>query len=54
MVPVFNLLAGWLIFHELYTTIELIGAFIIVSSCFLLVFVNFRVGKRTRILKLVE
>jgi len=54
MVPVFNLLAGWLIFHELYTTIELIGAFIIVSSCFLLVFINFRIGKRTRILKLVE
>jgi drug/metabolite transporter (DMT)-like permease len=54
MVPVFNLLSGWLIFHEKYTTIELIGAFVIVGSCFLLVFVNFRIGKRTRILKLVE
>ena len=54
MVPVFNLLAGWLIFHEKYTTIEMIGAFVIVSSCFLLVFINFKIGKRTRILKLVE
>jgi drug/metabolite transporter (DMT)-like permease len=54
MVPVFNLLAGWFIFHEQYTVIEILGAFIIVSSCFFLVFINFRIGKRTRILKMVE
>ena len=54
MVPVFNLLAGWFIFHEQYTAIEILGAFIIVSSCFFLVFINFRIGKRTRILKMVE
>ena len=54
MVPVFNLFSGWLIFHERYNTIEMIGAFIIVSSCFVLVIVNFRIGKKTRILKLVE
>lgn len=54
MVPVFNLLAGWLIFHEQYTTIEMAGAFVIVSSCFALVIINFRIGKNTRILKLVE
>ena len=54
MVPVFNLFSGWFIFHEQYSTIEMTGAFIIVTSCFLLVFVNFRMGKRARILKLVE
>jgi len=54
MVPVFNLLSGWLIFHEQFTTIEMMGAFVIVSSCFALVIVNFRIGKKTRILKLVE
>ncbi len=54
LVPVFNLLSGWFIFNEKYSTIEMIGAFVIVGSCFLLVFVNFRIGKRTRILKMVE
>jgi drug/metabolite transporter (DMT)-like permease len=54
MVPVFNLLSGWLIFHEQFTTIEMTGAFVIVSSCFALVIINFRIGKKTRILKLVE
>jgi drug/metabolite transporter (DMT)-like permease len=54
MVPVFNLLSGWLIFHEQFSTIEMTGAFIIVTSCFALVIVNFRIGKKTRILKLVE
>ncbi len=54
LVPVFNLLSGWLIFKEKFSTIEIIGAFIIVGSCFLLVFVNFRIGIKTRILKLVE
>lgn len=54
LVPVFNLLSGWLIFNEKYSTIEMIGAFVIVGSCFMLVFVNFRIGKRTRILKMVE
>ena len=54
LVPVFNLLSGWLIFNEKYSSIEMIGAFVIVGSCFMLVFVNFRIGKRTRILKMVE
>ena len=54
LVPVFNLLSGWLIFKEKFSTIEIIGAFIIVGSCFLLVFVNFRIGLKARILKLVE
>jgi drug/metabolite transporter (DMT)-like permease len=54
MVPVFNLLSGWLIFHEQFTSIEMIGAFIIVSSCFTLVVINSRIGKKSRILKLVE
>mgnify|MGYP001806185646 CR=1 FL=1 len=54
LVPVFNLASGWLIFSEQYSFIELIGAFIIVGSCLLLVFVNFNIGKRTRILKMVE
>lgn len=54
LVPVFNLLSGWLIFQEQYSTVEMIGAFIIVGSCFLLVFVNFSTGKSTRILKMVE
>jgi len=54
MVPVFNLLSGWLIFHEQFTTIEMSGAFVIVSSCFALVIINFRIGKKTRILKVVE
>ena len=54
LVPVFNLFSGWLIFNEKYSFIEMIGAFVIVGSCFLLVFVNFRIGKRTRILKMVE
>lgn len=54
LVPVFNLFSGWLIFNEKYSFIEMIGAFVIVGSCFLLVFVNFKIGKRTRILKMVE
>lgn len=54
LVPVFNLLSGWLIFKEKFSTIEIIGAFIIVGSCFLLVFLNFRIGIKSRILKLVE
>jgi len=54
MVPVFNLISGWLIFHEQFNTVELTGAFVIVSSCFALVIINFRIGKKTRILKMVE
>ncbi len=54
MVPVFNLLSGWLIFHEQFTPIEMTGAFVIVGSCLALVIINFRIGKKTRILKLVE
>jgi drug/metabolite transporter (DMT)-like permease len=54
MVPVFNLLSGWLIFHEQFSTVEMLGAFVIVGSCFALVIINFSVGKKTRILKLVE
>lgn len=54
MVPVFNLFSGWLIFHEQFTALEMMGAFVIVSSCFALVIINFSVGKKTRILKLVE
>ncbi len=54
MVPVFNLISGWLIFHEQFTGMEMMGAFVIVSSCFVLVIVNFRIGKKTRILKIVE
>jgi len=54
MVPVFNLFSGWLIFHEQFSTVEMLGAFVIVGSCFALVIINFSVGKKTRILKLVE
>ena len=54
MVPVFNLISGWLIFQEQLTRIEMLGAMIIVVSCFALVVINFRIGKKTRILKLVE
>ena len=54
MVPVFNLISGGLIFHEQFSTIEMAGAFVIVTSCFALVIINFRIGKKTRILKLVE
>jgi drug/metabolite transporter (DMT)-like permease len=54
LVPVFNLLSGWFIFQEQLTTIEMSGALIIVASCFALVIINFRIGKKTRILKLVE
>jgi len=53
-VPVFNLISGWLIFHEQFSFIEMLGAFVIVGSCFALVIINFSVGKKTRILKLVE
>jgi drug/metabolite transporter (DMT)-like permease len=54
LVPVFNLLSGWLIFREQFEPVEMIGAAIIVGSCFLLVFVNFRIGIKARILKMVE
>lgn len=54
LVPVFNLLSGWLIFKEQFNSTEMIGAFIIVTSCFLLVLLNFKIGKKTRILKIVE
>lgn len=54
LVPVFNLFSGWLIFHEQLNATETTGAFIIVCSCFALVLINFRIGRKTRILKLVE
>lgn len=54
LVPVFNLFSGWLIFKEKFSSIEIIGAFIIVGSCFMLVFINFKIGIKARILKLVE
>jgi len=54
MVPVLNLISGWLIFHEQLNSVELAGAFVIVSSCFALVIINFRIGKKTRILKMVD
>ncbi len=54
LVPVFNLISGWLIFQEKLNPVEMVGAVIIVASCFLLVIINFRIGKKTRILKLVE
>ncbi|MFA5330528.1 MAG: DMT family transporter [Prolixibacteraceae bacterium] len=54
LVPVFNLISGWLIFQEQLNSVEMVGAFVIVASCFLLVIINFRIGKKTRILKLVE
>lgn len=54
MVPVFNLLSGWLIFQEQFSTVEMLGAFVIVSSCFALVIINFSIGKKARIMKVVE
>lgn len=54
MVPVFNLFSGWLIFHEQFTAMEMAGAFVIVGSCFALVLINLRTGRKTRILKMVE
>jgi drug/metabolite transporter (DMT)-like permease len=54
LVPVFNLASGWLIFNEKLNAVETVGAFVIVVSCFALVLINFRIGKKTRILKLVE
>jgi len=54
MVPVFNLFSGWLIFHEQFSTVEMVGSLVIVGSCFALVLINFSVGKKTRILKMVE
>lgn len=54
LVPVFNLFSGWMIFQERYSPVEMLGAFIIVGSCLALVIINFRVGRRTRILKMVE
>ena len=54
MVPVFNLFSGWVIFHEQFTPMEIAGAIVIMGSCFALVIINLRVGKKTRILKLIE
>ncbi len=54
MVPVFNLFSGWLIFREQFSTVEMVGSLVIVGSCFALVLINFKVGKKTRILKMVE
>ena len=54
LFPVFNLFSGWFIFKEKFSTIEIFRALIIVGSCFLLVFVNFKIGIKARILKLVE
>lgn len=54
MVPVFNLFSGWLIFREQFSTVEMVGSLVIVGSCFALVLINFSVGKKTRILKMVE
>ncbi|MGE5395407.1 MAG: DMT family transporter [Candidatus Saccharibacteria bacterium] len=54
MVPVFNLFSGWFIFHEQFTPLEIAGAIVIVGSCFALVIINLKIGKKTRILKLIE
>lgn len=54
MVPVFNLFSGWFIFHEQFTPMEIAGAIVIVGSCFALVIINLKIGKKTRILKVIE
>ncbi|WP_163718315.1 DMT family transporter [Mangrovibacterium lignilyticum] len=54
MVPVLNLLAGYYIFHEEFSSTETLGAFIIIISCISLVFINYHKGRRSRIFKLVE
>ncbi len=54
MVPAFNLMSGYLIFGEAFSTTETIGAIIIITSCFALVIINYRTGIRSRILKKVE
>ncbi|WP_423130478.1 DMT family transporter [Gaoshiqia sp. Z1-71] len=54
LVPVFNLLAGYFIFHEEFSSAETIGAIVIIGSCLSLVVINYRTGKKPRILKMVE
>ena len=54
LVPAFNLLSGYLIFNEQFSTNETLGAMIIILSCFSLVIINYRIGKKSRILKMVE
>lgn len=54
MVPAFNLLSGYFIFREQFSGQETAGAMLIILSCILLVFINYRIGKKSRILKMVE
>jgi len=54
LVPVLNITSGFLIFGEHYTATEMLGAAIIIGSCLVLVLINYRMGKKTRIMKLVE
>ncbi|MDX9881261.1 MAG: DMT family transporter [Prolixibacteraceae bacterium] len=54
LVPVLNLLMAYFIFGEEFNTKESIGAIIIIASCFALVLINYRMGIKSRILKMVE
>lgn len=54
LVPAFNLLSGFFIFREQFNGFEMAGATLIIWSCLLLVLINYRVGKKSRILKMVE
>lgn len=54
MVPVLNLLSGYFIFEEQFSITETTGALVIILSCISLVIINYSIGKRSRILKLVE
>jgi len=54
LVPVLNLLSGYFIFQEQFTATESMGAIVIIASCISLVIINYSIGRKSRILKLVE
>ncbi len=54
LVPVFNILLAYFLFGEEFNAHETTGTFIIIASCFALVLINYRVGIKSRILKMVE
>ncbi|WP_372776753.1 DMT family transporter [Mangrovibacterium sp.] len=54
MVPAINLMSGYFIFQEQFAINEIWGAILIILSCLSLVVINYRMGKKSRILKMVE
>jgi len=54
LVPALNIFSGYYIFNEQFSLYETFGAITIIGSCVSLVVINYHLGHKGRIMKLVE